>query len=270
MHFLEIFLATILLSFSTAGVSGGITTEQLPKVNDFAIVDNEGEQYIAATDKGLFHSKDHGHSWEAYAGFDLPATMVTTTSQGTVYAFMATKGLLLLNVKSNQWLEVNNQFGSQYLRQLSTTDWTPSRLVALNQYGKFIVSNNYGSEWSNLTKSNKTRTPEEERGYHLYVEKCQSCHGKDGVGENYSLQSLTDKNYLMAPALDASAHAWHHTDEALQKIILEGSTRSPRMAAWKNLGVSTEEAHDLVSYIKSLWTRRELECQGPKHMQCMN
>jgi hypothetical protein len=25
----------------------------------------------------------------------------------------------------------------------------------------------------------------------------------------------------------------------------------------------------IVAYIKSLWSKRELECQGPKHMQCM-
>lgn len=73
----------------------------------------------------------------------------------------------------------------------------------------------------------------------------------------------------MAPALDASAHAWHHTDEALQKLILEGSARTSRMAAWKNTGLTENDAHDLVAYIKSLWTQRELDCQGPKHMQCM-
>ena len=33
--------------------------------------------------------------------------------------------------------------------------------------------------------------------------------------------------------------------------------------------VDNEDAHDLVAYIKSLWTQRELDCQGPKHMQCM-
>jgi hypothetical protein len=41
------------------------------------------------------------------------------------------------------------------------------------------------------------------------------------------------------------------------------------MAAWKNNGLSEQNAQDLVAYIKSLWTQRELDCQGPKHMQCM-
>ena len=234
-----------------------------------AIVDNEGEQYLAATDGGLFHSDDHGHNWSLYPGQGLPATLVTTTHQGTVYAFVVTRGLLQLNLKTNQWQEISNEFGSQILRQLTATSWTPSRLVALNQYGKFIVSGNYGIEWSGISGPYKPATSEEERGHDLYVSKCQTCHGKDGNGENYGIEALTNKKYIMAPALHASAHAWHHTDEALQKIILEGSTRTARMAAWKNSGVSDADAHDLVAYIKSLWTQRELECQGPKHMQCM-
>jgi len=141
--------------------------------------------------------------------------------------------------------------------------------VALNQYGKFIISTNHGIEWGGISGPYKTDSPEEKRGHALCVKKCQSCHGKGGIGENYSIEALTNKDYIMAPALDASAHAWHHTDEALQKFILEGSTRTARMAAWKDLDVSDADAHNLVAYIKSLWTRRELECQGPKHMQCM-
>jgi len=269
MHYIILFVVLSLLGFYSTGHSAGIPSAQLSRVNGIAIVDNEGEQYIAATDQGLLHSDDHGHSWEAYDGYRLPATLVTTTPEGKVYAFVITKGLLQLNLKSNQWLEVNNQFGSQFLRQLSTSSWTPARLVALNQHGKLIVSENYGNDWHNIAGPYVATTAEEERGESLYVEKCQSCHGKDGVGENYSIQSLSSKEYIMAPALDASAHAWHHTDAALAEIVLEGSKRTSRMAAWKNSGVSEEDAHHLVAYIKSLWTSRELDCQGPKHMQCM-
>jgi mono/diheme cytochrome c family protein len=264
-----LFTLISLLGFYSTGYGAEVSSAQLSRVNGFAIVDNEGARYIAATDQGLFHSDDQGHSWEVYDGYRLPTTLATTTPQGTIYTFVVTKGLLQLKPESNQWLEVSNQFGSQFLRQLSTTSSTPARLVALNQYGKFIVSENYGSDWHNLAGPYAATTPEEARGQNLYVKKCQSCHGKDGVGENYSIQSLSSKEYITAPALNASAHAWHHTDEALEKTILDGSPRAPRMAAWKNSGISTGDAQDLVAYIKSLWTRRELDCQGPKHMQCM-
>ena len=262
-------IAVCLILYYTTASSVDLSTNQLSRINSFAIIDNEGEQYIAATDRGLFHSDDHGHTWVSYPGLELPATLVTTTPQGTVYAFVVTKGLLQLNLKTNQWQQVNNEFGSQFLRQLSTTSWTPSRLVALNQYGKFIVSDNYGIDWNRIEGPYKASNDEEKRGRAIYREKCLACHGKDGNGENYSVESLTNKNYIMAPALDASAHAWHHTDEALQKLILEGSARTSRMAAWKNTGLTENDAHDLVAYIKSLWTQRELDCQGPRHMQCM-
>lgn len=262
-------IAVCLTLFYATANAAGMSIDQLSRINSFAIIDNEGEQYIAATDRGLFHSDDHGHTWMPYPGFELPATLVTTTPRGMVYAFVVTKGLLQLNLKANQWREVNNEFGSQVLRQLTATSWTPSRLVALNQYGKFIVSNNYGSDWHRIDGPYEARNDEEKRGQALYREKCLACHGKDGNGENYSVEALTNKDYVMAPALDASAHAWHHTDEALQKFILEGSARTPRMAAWKKAGLSENDAHDLVMYIKSLWTQRELDCQGPRHMQCM-
>ena len=102
----------------------------------------------------------------------------------------------------------------------------------------------------------------------LYTGKCQSCHGIDGVGETYTLESLQTENYLTAIPLDESSHAWHHTDDALVKIILEGSPRG-RMQAWKKQGLNESDARDLVAYIKSLWGKRILDCQGPKHMQCM-
>jgi hypothetical protein len=46
--------------------SAAIPPAPLSGVNSFAIVGNEGEQYIAATDQGLFHSDDHGHTWVGY------------------------------------------------------------------------------------------------------------------------------------------------------------------------------------------------------------
>lgn len=264
-------MLTLYLALAAFGLPGAeLATQELPTINDFAIVDNEGEQYIAATGQGLYHSHDHGHSWRAHkVGYGLPATMVAATPGGGVYAFVVTLGLLRLDARSNQWEVINNRFGSQVLQQLASTRWTPSRLVARNHYGKLIVSDNYGIDWHKLRGPYQAETEAEKRGQEVYVEKCQSCHGIDGVGETYTRQALTDKNYIMAPALDESAHAWHHTDEQLAQTILEGSPRTARMPAGKNSGISAADAQDLVAYIKSLWTQRELDCQGPKHMECM-
>ncbi|MBL3591125.1 MAG: cytochrome c [gamma proteobacterium endosymbiont of Lamellibrachia anaximandri] len=169
----------------------------------------------------------------------------------------------------SMWTPVNNKFGAQVLTQLSATADEPSRLVGLNQYGKIIASSDGGVNWHRLGGSNKPLTKSGRQGQKLFTEHCQSCHGVDGVGETYTLEALTNKNYIMAPALNGSAHAWHHTDEALVKTILDGSQRTERMPAWKTKGLDEKDAEDLVDYIKSLWDKRALECQGPKHMQCM-
>ncbi|MDP7547930.1 MAG: hypothetical protein QGF20_11605, partial [Alphaproteobacteria bacterium] len=73
----------------------------------------------------------------------------------------------------------------------------------------------------------------------------------------------------LAPALDDSAHGWHHPDAQLIATILNGSPRNPRMAPWKEHGLSRDDARSLVAYIKSLWNFRSLACQGSRHMRCM-
>ena len=105
------------------------------------------------------------------------------------------------------------------------------------------------------------------RGVPLYQKYCQACHGKRGVGETLSFSAYIHRE-IIAPALDDSQHAWHHSDDDLTAFILNGSPRTPRMPAWK--GTLTEpQVRDIVAYIKSLWGARAIACQGPKHMSCM-
>lgn len=88
---------------------------------------------------------------------------------------------------------------------------------------------------------------------------CVTCHGERGAG----IRDATGR--LLATPLDESGHAWHHTDEALSQSILNGLPGG--MPAWRERGLTEEDARALVEYIKSLW-RAEIreECQGPKHM----
>lgn len=106
------------------------------------------------------------------------------------------------------------------------------------------------------------------KGVKLYSRYCISCHGVKGVGEKPISYYIRKPDFYDAPALNQSMHAWHHTDEALLKMILQGSPRTKRMPAMKGV-ISRKQAVDLVAYIKSLWGKRELDCQGPKHMSCM-
>ncbi len=253
------------LLFSPLLSAQAVSTDKLAKINSVARHANE---LYAATNGGLYQSSDKGKSWSPAFAPGLPATAVAETGNGALLAFIVGKGLYQLT-ENKQWKLLNNELGSQVLMSLSADASAPGNLIGLNQYGKLIVSEDGGRNWHGIAGKHVATTAAEKRGKVLYEKNCQSCHGIEGVGETYTLQALTDAKYLMAPALDTSAHAWHHTDEALVKIILEGSSRPSRMPAWKDKGLSASDASDVVAYMKSLWTQRELDCQGPKHMQCM-
>ncbi|MEE8483071.1 MAG: hypothetical protein V3S46_00605, partial [Nitrospinota bacterium] len=80
---------------------------------------------------------------------------------------------------------------------------------------------------------------------------------------------ITEPDVAPAPALDDSAHAWHHSDQNVIETILEGSQQEDsRMVAWKET-LSKTDAKNVLTYMKSLWSLRSLACQGSRHMACM-
>ncbi len=104
-------------------------------------------------------------------------------------------------------------------------------------------------------------------GKELFAARCQACHGVEGVGERPEDPMAVDANSMpLAPALDDSMHAWHHTDDGLVTMILEGSSRNPRMVAWSQTGLTEAEARAIVAFMKSLWGEVARRCQGPLHM----
>lgn len=105
-------------------------------------------------------------------------------------------------------------------------------------------------------------------GKALYEKHCQVCHQKDGVGERPIPWSIRKPGYFTAMPLNETSHAWHHSDEQLVTIILEGLRRTNRMPAFKAV-LSAKEVDDIVAYMKSLWSSRIVACQGPQHMRCM-
>jgi len=106
------------------------------------------------------------------------------------------------------------------------------------------------------------------RGAKLYNNYCVSCHGVEAVGEPAPPPMLQRPGYFAAPALNGSGHTWHHTDENLLATIMQGSPRTKKMPAWKGV-LSKKQVQDVIAYFKSLWPKRSLDCQGPKHMSCM-
>lgn len=96
------------------------------------------------------------------------------------------------------------------------------------------------------------------RGEALFATNCSPCHGAKGIGQNPAEPNggYDDGGNIIAPALDGSAHAWHHPDELLFSWIKRGSTlaESP-MRGWEGR-MSDEEIWAVIRYFQSLWPER--------------
>ncbi|MDX2470446.1 MAG: c-type cytochrome, partial [SAR324 cluster bacterium] len=62
-------------------------------------------------------------------------------------------------------------------------------------------------------------------GAQVFSQNCASCHGKGAVGENSQFIKGGAKigGGYWAPALNGTAHAWHHPPEMLWEIVKFGS-----------------------------------------------
>lgn len=145
-----------------------------------------------------------------------------------------------------------------------------SYMLGVVDTGAVFLSEDNGKNWKSFEGHSYSTSERINAGALIYEENCAACHGDKGEGEISENGSGRDENGLpVAPAMDNSAHAWHHSDENLMATILNGSPRNERMLPWKEHGITRADAESLVAYIKSLWSFRSLACQGSRHMSCM-
>lgn len=99
----------------------------------------------------------------------------------------------------------------------------------------------------------------------LYVEYCASCHGETLEGEP-DWRTRREDGRLPAPPHDASGHTWHHSDEALDRIVREGTAAvvgggyESDMPGFGSV-LSDAEISAVLGYIKSTWPDRERRVQ---------
>lgn len=86
-------------------------------------------------------------------------------------------------------------------------------------------------------------------GQAIYEATCAACHGADGAG--YAAEDVP------APALNASEHAWHHTDSQIASWIRGGIGQMPAVGA----ELSNEEIDALLAYLKQWWEPEQLARQ---------
>jgi len=233
----------------------------------FAVSGIASSRLYAASDSGLSVSDNDGMSWKSVTTDNFPATLVHTTADGKLYAFVAGKGLMAADEKALEWRLLNNQFGQRVPLSMAQSSVDGAHLVMKDHANSIWESFDGGVTWDYFIAEKKLSATET-LGKSVYRQYCAACHNPLGTGESYSESFWTVQDYIGAPTMDPPGHSWHHTDEQLTETIAFGSPRTGKMPAWKDI-LSAADISNVIAYIKSMWTQRELDCQGPKHMSCM-
>nr|WP_245710977.1 c-type cytochrome [Citreimonas salinaria] len=98
-------------------------------------------------------------------------------------------------------------------------------------------------------------------GQALYAAHCAACHGAELEGQP-DWQTRLPSGRFPAPPHDATGHTWHHSDEALFRIVHDGSAAvigngyESDMPGFGDI-LSDEDIRSVLAYIKSTWPERE-------------
>jgi mono/diheme cytochrome c family protein len=95
-------------------------------------------------------------------------------------------------------------------------------------------------------------------GETLYHKYCADCHGEKAVGQDpVHLQGgWREDGSRIAPALNGTAHSWHHEPELLYDYVKSGSIdpESPMPSFGEELDDDRIKA--IIGYFQSLWPER--------------
>ena len=111
--------------------------------------------------------------------------------------------------------------------------------------------------WNKLTSETwKEADPEQiAMGEQLYQTNCLPCHGPGAQGQDLSapMGGQRPDGTFFAPALNGTAHSWHHPKDVLFRIIKEGSpAKESPMRGFKDR-LSDREIMAVMAYFQSLW-----------------
>jgi mono/diheme cytochrome c family protein len=90
------------------------------------------------------------------------------------------------------------------------------------------------------------------RGGKLFQQNCAECHGAQAEGAPNWQQPGPDGKYP-APALNGTAHAWHHPMAALKHTIREGTLAiGGSMPGWKDK-LAEKDIADVIAWFQAKW-----------------
>lgn len=100
-----------------------------------------------------------------------------------------------------------------------------------------------------------------QHGGELFEKHCAVCHGAAAGGQNrdHPAGGWDKDNNRLAPALNGTGHAWHHSPSLIYKYIQEGSVdeSSPMPAFGGQL--SGNDIRSIIMYLQSLWPEKTLK-----------
>ena len=89
-------------------------------------------------------------------------------------------------------------------------------------------------------------------GSRLFQQYCAACHGQRAEG-GLNVRSQAAGGQSSPPALDGSAHSWHHPTRDLLAMISRGTMASGGgMPAWGGT-LSEQQMVEIISWIQSKW-----------------
>lgn len=139
-----------------ASRNGGRTWERVGTAPegliDLAASAKDPTRLYAATQQGILISHDGGTSWQFAHELRRPVSLVETTGEGTVFAFMLGSGLIRSEEASLDWQPVSNGFGDRYLLHLAVDPGNLNRLFAMTQNSELLASDDAGEGWRVLAE----------------------------------------------------------------------------------------------------------------------
>ena len=89
-------------------------------------------------------------------------------------------------------------------------------------------------------------------GNELFLKNCAECHGNEAQGI-LEPQNGDNENFIPSPALDGSAHAWHHSIDVLRRTIREGGAKLGGKMPAVGENFSDVQLDSLIASFQSKW-----------------
>ncbi len=95
-------------------------------------------------------------------------------------------------------------------------------------------------------------------GKALFQKNCAVCHGVEAVGENTAYRNGGEKpeGGYYAPALNGTAHAWHHPPDMLFRIVKKGSPAKGSPMVGFQGRMNDGEIEAVLAYLRSIWPEK--------------